>query len=237
MASVALRECGVRRCPERHMSQRSIRVLLVDDHFVVRKGLCALLASSPDIAVIGEAEDGLEAVRQNLRLRPDVILMDLAMPCLDGLEGTRRILDVDPGRRILILSGVANVEEIIPAIRAGALGYVSKDCGAEALMDAIRRLHRGELALPAEMMQRLMLAIDHNDTSVPLTPRERDVLQLLAQGLEDAEIAERLCISRATVRSHVSNLLAKLDLRNRVEATLFALRQGWAQLEPQAKSV
>lgn len=219
------------------MSQRPIRVLLVDDHFVVRKGLYALLASSPDIAVIGEAEDGREAVRQNLRLRPDVILMDLVMPSVDGLEATRRILEVDAGRRILILSGLADVDEIIPVIRAGALGYVSKDCGMEALVGAIRRLHRGELALPAELMRRLMLHIDPTDTTTPLTPREQDVLLLLAQGFEDAEIAERLHISRATVRSHVSNLLAKLDLRNRVEATLFALRRGWAQLEPQTGSV
>lgn len=215
------------------MQRSIIRVLIVDDHYVVRKGLLSLLADDDDIVVAGEANNGREAVAMTVDMEPDVILMDLTMPEMSGLEATQAILATHPEGRILILSGSASEEEILAGVRAGALGYVSKDCPRETLVDAIRRLHRGELSLPAGIARRMMQQFDNTESAEDLlTRRELDVLRQVARGHEDHQIAACLCISKATVRTHVSNCLAKLGLRNRVEATLYALRQGLAPLDP-----
>lgn len=214
------------------MSEQRIRVLVVDDHFIVRKGLESLLVGCDDIVVVGEACDGREAVDKALETRPNVVLMDLLMPQMNGVEAIRSIALAAPDIRVLVLSGSATVKETLAAVRAGALGYLSKDCERDHLVGAIRRLHRGELSLPADLTRLLMQQFEGPSTEAEsLTPRERDVLKLLAQGRDDSEVARSLGISKATVRTHVSNLLAKLSLRNRVEATLYALRQGLTTLE------
>ncbi len=209
------------------MMPPNIQVLIVDDHFIVRKGIEAMLTGFEDIVVIGEANNGLDALQLSQSLEPDIILMDLLMPKMDGVEATRRILESKPTCRILILSGYATERETLEAVRAGASGFLSKDCTAEALAEAIHKLHRGELSLPADMLPRLMRHLEKPvATSQDLTPREQDVLNLLAQGLDDREMARQLGVSKVTVRSHISNLLAKLQLKNRVEAALYALRRN-----------
>lgn len=208
------------------MQPSTIRVLIVDDHFVVRKGIEALLTEYDDIEVVGEACDGRAAVQLTQDLEPDVILMDLLMPEMNGVEATRLIKGSASKCHILILSGYATERETLEAVRAGASGFLSKDCTAEALAEAIHKLYRGELSLPADMLPRLMHHLEKPQASGPaLTQREQDVLGLLAQGLDDKEMGRQLGVSKVTVRSHISNLLAKLQLKNRVEAALYALRR------------
>jgi NarL family two-component system response regulator LiaR len=212
-----------------------IRVLLVDDHAIVRKGIRALLATELDLQVVGEAGDGAEAVAQAEALRPDVILMDLVMPRLDGIEATRQITAKLPGTRILVLTSFAADEKVFPAIKAGALGYLLKDSGPEVLVGAIRQVYRGEPSLEPSIARKLLVELVQPPkqqalTADPLTERELDVLRLVAQGCSNKEIAAKLAVSDLTVRTHVSNILGKLHLASRTQAALYALQKGIASL-------
>lgn len=214
---------------------RPIRVLLVDDHVIVRRGIRALLETEEDILVVGEAQDGQEALARVRDLHPDVILLDLLMPRMDGIEVTRRVVTADPDARILILTSFAADEGVFPAIRAGALGYLLKDTGPEALVSAIRQVHAGESSLSPTIARKLLQEISRPPsgppTPDPLSEREGDVLRAVARGMSNQEIAEALSISEATVRTHVSNILSKLHLASRIQAALYALREGLASLD------
>jgi NarL family two-component system response regulator LiaR len=210
-------------------------VLIVDDHLVVRTGIRALLALEPDVEVVGEARDGAEAVVEAGRLRPDVILMDLVMPELDGIAAIAQIRAGQPDARILVLTSFEADEKVFPAIRAGALGYTLKDFGPAELVRAIQRVHRGESSLHPAIARRVLQELAHPPqrppTSDPLTEREVEVLRLVAHGNSNHEIAAALGIGEGTVRVHVSNILSKLHLASRTQAALYALRQGLASLD------
>jgi NarL family two-component system response regulator LiaR len=212
-----------------------IRVLVADDHAIIRRGIAAVLEIVPDIELVGEARNGWEAVAQAERLRPDVILMDLVMPEMDGIEAIRRIKEHQPEACILVLTTFAGEDRIFPAIQAGALGYHLKDSRPEELVQAIRQVHRGESSLhpliARKVLDELSRPSDRPPTPDPLTPRELEVLRLIAQGLENVEIAERLIITEATVRSHVSSITSKLQVASRTQAALYALREGIASLD------
>jgi NarL family two-component system response regulator LiaR len=213
---------------------KPIHVLIADDHAIVRKGIRALLTTVPDVKVVGEAKDGSEAIVEAQRLEPDVILMDLVMPEMDGIVAIRRITACQPGARILVLTSFATDDKLFPAIKAGALGYLLKDSGPEELIEAIHQVHRGEPSLHPQVARKLLQEISHPfqrpPTPDPLTPREVDVLRLVAQGQTNQEIAFALTISEATVRTHVSNILSKLHLASRTQAALYALKEGLASL-------
>jgi len=212
-----------------------IRVLVVDDHVVVRRGIRALLATVDAVEVVGEAQDGYEALARRRVLEPDVILLDLLMPRMDGIEVTRRVIAEDPDARILVLTSFAADDKVFPAIKAGALGYLLKDTGPDELVRSIHQVHRGESSLsPAiarKVLQELANPTDGPPTPEPLTKREVEVLQVVAQGMSNQEIAADLVISEATVRTHVSNILGKLHLASRTQAALYALREGLASLD------
>ncbi|MGD9316823.1 MAG: response regulator transcription factor, partial [Anaerolineae bacterium] len=206
----------------------AIRVLIADDHAIVRKGIRALLATEPQIEVVGEANDGLDAISAARRLEPDVILMDLVMPGMDGLEATRRLTACQPAARILVLTSFHGDDKVFPAIKAGALGYLLKDSKPEELVEAIQQVHRGESSLHPSIARRLLreLSAPSDRATEPecLTDREIEVLRLVAQGQSNRQISVSLTISEATVRTHVSNILAKLNLNSRTQAALYALR-------------
>ncbi len=212
-----------------------IRVLLVDDHAVVRKGIRAVLSTEPDIEVVGEASDGEEALVQAAALQPDVILMDLVMPRMDGIEATRQVTTRQLGMRVLVLTSFVAHDKVFPAIKAGALGYVLKDTGPDDLVRAIRQVHRGEPTLEPDIARKVLFELAQRPKqpriSDPLTGRELDVLRVIAQGKSNREIAEDLVVAEKTVRTHVSNILGKLHLASRTQAALFALREGLASLE------
>jgi NarL family two-component system response regulator LiaR len=214
---------------------KMIRVLVVDDHVVVRQGIRALLATETDIEVVGEAENGREAVAEAEGLQPDVILMDLVMPEMDGIEAIGRITARQPEARILVLTSFAADDKVFPAIKAGALGYLLKDSSPEDLVAAIHQVHQGESSLhptiARKLLQELSQPPDKPPTLDPLTEREVEVLKLVAQGRSNQEIAEALVISEATARTHVSNILHKLHLASRTQAALYALREGLASLD------
>jgi NarL family two-component system response regulator LiaR len=213
----------------------AIRVLIADDHAILRKGIRALLGTEPDIEVVGETSDGLETVVQAEALRPDVILMDLVMPEMDGIEATRRITAEQPGVRILVLTSFAADDKVFPAIKAGALGYILKDSGPAELVQAIHQVHQGQPSLgpsiALKMLQELAHPPQRPPTPDPLSEREMEVLRLLAQGKSNREIADQLVITELTVRTHVSNILGKLHLASRTQAALYALKEGLASLE------
>jgi NarL family two-component system response regulator LiaR len=222
------------------MVQYPIRVLVADDHAIVRKGICALLATEEGIEVVGEAADGQRAIEQVERLKPDVVLMDLVMPGVDGLAATRRINAGWPETRILVLTSFAGVDKIMPAIKAGALGYLLKDSDPEVLVDSIRQVYCGNSSLHPSVARALLQEVAHpsdqatsNRLTEALTEREAEVLQFVARGWCNQEIADALTISEATVRAHVSHILAKLDLASRTQAAIYALRMGWASLADQ----
>jgi NarL family two-component system response regulator LiaR len=212
-----------------------IRIFIAEDHAIVRKGVRALLTLEPGIEVIGEAGDGREAVRGIARLQPDVILMDLVMPELDGIQAIRQIIDRDPEARILVLTSFATDDKVFPAIKAGAMGYLLKDSEPEEVVRAIRQVHRGESSLHPRiarlLMRELSKAGERPPTADPLTARELEVLRLVAQGLSNQQIADDLVLTVGTVRVHVSSILNKLHVASRTQATLYALREGWASLE------
>jgi NarL family two-component system response regulator LiaR len=213
----------------------TIRILIVDDHAIVREGLRTLIASEPRMELVGEAADGVEAVSLARSLKPDVILMDLLMPRKDGLEAIDEIKQENPDVSILILTSFAEEDKVFPAIRAGALGYLLKDSSPQQLLQAIHDVSRGESSLHPSIALKLVREIsqpsDLPPAKHPLTEREVDVLKLVAQGLTNQEIADRLVISEWTVRTHVRNILGKLHLANRTQAALYALREGLAELD------
>jgi two-component system, NarL family, response regulator LiaR len=212
-----------------------IRVFLAEDHAIVRKGIRALLATEADIEVVGEAANGREAVADVFRLRPDVTLMDLVLPELDGIEAIRRITAVWPDACILVLTSFATDDKVFPAVKAGARGYLLKDSGPEELVRAIRQVHRGEASLhpsiARKVLQELARGSDRPPTPDPLTAREVEVLRLVARGFGNQQIADELSLSEATARTHVSAILGKLHLASRTQAALYALREGLASLD------
>lgn len=212
----------------------TISVLIVDDHAIVREGLRALIATEPGIDVAGEAGDGDEAVRKVDALAPDVILMDLLMPRKGGIAAIEEIKGEHPDAKILVLTSFAEDDKVFPAIKAGALGYLLKDSSPDELLASIRDVYRGEASLHPAIARKLIRELNRpNDlpsTEDPLTVREVEVLGLVAKGLSNQEIAERLIVSERTVRTHVSNILDKLHLANRTQAALYALREGLAKL-------
>ena len=217
------------------MTDAPIRILVVDDHTIVRKGIRALLAEIEDIEVLGEASTGQEAITRAESLNPDVILMDLVMPEMDGIEAIRHISIHQPKARILVLTSFAADDKVFPAIKAGALGYLLKDSDPADLVRAVRQVHRGEPSLhpsiARKVLQELSQPVSHTPAPEPLTDREVEVLRLLAKGLGNQELADQLVIAEVTVRTHVSNILSKLHLANRVQATLYALREGLTSLQ------
>jgi NarL family two-component system response regulator LiaR len=217
------------------MTPDSIRVLVVDDHEVVRRGIQALLGQIEGIEVVGEAGNGLEAIEQADRLRPNVILMDLLMPEMDGIQAMRHISSQGPEARFLVMTSYSGDDLVFPAIKAGALGFLLKDTKSEELVAAIREVHRGEPSLHPSIARKLLREVSgskpEKPAPEPLTERELEVLGLLARGLDNQQIAQQLVIAEVTVRSHVSHILDKLHLANRVQATLYALREGLAPLE------
>ena len=217
-----------------------IRLMVVDDHAIIRKGIKAVLELVPDMEIVGEAETGLEAIKLDEQLKPDVILMDLVMPDMDGIESIRQIKLKRSDARILVLTTFAGEEMVFPAIKAGALGYHLKDSSPETLIDAIREVYRGEASLHPVIARKVLSEIsapsEHPPTTEPLTPRELEVLHLVAQGYENREIAEKLVISEATARTHVSNIMSKLHLASRTQAALYALKEGLVSLAEPGKT-
>ncbi|MDX1415191.1 MAG: response regulator transcription factor [Candidatus Promineifilaceae bacterium] len=214
---------------------QTIRVYLADDHPIVRRGIVDLLETEPGISVVGEATDGEEAVAGTATLQPDVILMDLVMPNMDGIEAIRQIKTNQPEAKILVLTSFATDDKVFPAIKAGALGYLIKDTTPEELVNAIQQVYQGQTPLHPAIAQKLLSEISGPKLAPPspepLTDREVDVLKLVARGRSNQEIADALVISVATVYSHVSNILSKLHLASRTQAALYALREGYASLE------
>ncbi len=208
---------------------RTITVLIADDHEVVRRGVRAFFALQPDLEVVAEAASGQEALHAARERRPDVALLDLRMPGMEGLEAMHRIAEASPSTRIVVLTSYWADEELFPALRAGALSYLLKDVSGHELADAVRRAARGEPSMSPRIVQRLMrdVVATHGDPAPEsLTPRETEVLRLLAEGLANHEIAERLGIAEATVKGHVGHLLAKLNLSDRTQAAVHAWRAG-----------
>lgn len=207
-----------------------IRVLIVDDQAIVRKGIRALLAEVEAIAVVGEARNGQEAVAQALALHPDVTLMDLAMPEMDGLEAIRQITACQAGARILVLTSFVSDDKVFPAIKAGALGYLLKDSEPADLIHAIRQVNRGEPSLhpsiAVKVLQELRRPAEKTPPPNALTVREVEVLRLVAKGMSNRQIATQLTTTEATIKTHVSSILSKLHLANRVQAALYAISEG-----------
>jgi NarL family two-component system response regulator LiaR len=210
-----------------------IKVLIVDDHGVVRQGLRTYLELLDDIEVIGEAENGLEALAQVRQQQPDVVLMDLVMPEMDGIEATRQVSAISPSTRVIVLTSFADDEKVFPAIKAGATGYLLKDVSPGDLANAIRAVHAGETHLHPDITRKLVDQFasprtNPRPTPEELTPRELEVLRLIAQGMSNREIAQALTISEKTVKTHVSNILSKLHLADRTQAAIYAHRHGVA---------
>lgn len=212
-----------------------IRVLIVDDHAIVREGQRALIDTEPGMVVVGEAKDGFEAVEMADTLQPDVILLDLFMPRKDGIEAIEEIKGGNPEARILVLTSFTEDEKVYAAIKAGAMDYLLKDFSPQEILNAIRQVHQGETTMHPSIAKKLMHELQREShmkpTEEPLTAREVEILKLVAQGLSNQGIAEKLVISERTVRTHVTNILSKLHLANRTQAALYALREGLADLD------
>jgi DNA-binding NarL/FixJ family response regulator len=208
-----------------------VRVVLADDQRVVREGLEMLLGLLPGIEVVGSAADGEEAVRLAVARAADVVLMDLRMPRMDGIEATRRLADARPASRVIALTTYADEPTVLSALRAGARGYLTKDAGAEEISRAIAAVARGEAALDHAVQHHVIDAVAQAEAAAlpdDLTPREAEVLSLIAEGLTNQEIAERLVVSPATVKSHVNRVFSKIGVRDRAQAVAYAYRSGLA---------
>lgn len=206
-----------------------ITLLIVDDHQIVRWGIRTFLATQPDIIVVGEAASGEEALQTVADLVPDVVLMDLMLPGMNGVETTRRLKEISPHTRVIVLTSYHEDEHLFPAIQAGALSYLLKDVGTSELADAVRKAIHGEAMLHPAVAARLVQQVRnpaHEGSALVLSPREGEVLRLLADGCSNAAIAERLVISEYTVKNHVSNILSKLHLADRTQAAIYAWRTG-----------
>ncbi len=213
-----------------------ITVMIVDDHEMVRKGAKGYLEAQPEIAVVAEAESGAEAVRLAREYVPDVVLMDLVMPGMDGVEATRKVKDISPRTQIIILTSFHEDEHIFPALQAGAISYLLKDVKAIELVEAIRRASKGEATLHPRVAARLIKQFsrgepDRRSIFTELTEREVEVLTLIARGFTNQKIAEELVISIGTVKGHVSNILSKLHLADRTQAAVFAWQEGIVRRE------
>jgi len=220
-----------------------IRVLIVDDHAMVRQGLRTFLelhndSSELPIEVAGEAVNGIEAVELARRMEPDIVLLDLVMPEMDGIQATPRIIECSPQTRVIILTSFGEEDKVVPAIQAGAHGYLLKDIPPDKLVQAIRNAHRGEVQLHPNAAKQLMSAVAQKDAASEvrpsqqvageLTERECEVLGLIASGMSNRQIAAKMFISEKTVKTHVSNLLGKLHLEDRTQAAIYALKHGFA---------
>ncbi len=213
-----------------------IQVLIVDDHAMVRKGIRALLNEYEDIRVVGEAANGIKALELTKQLNPDVILVDLAMPVMDGIEAIKRIKAIRPDQRILVLTSYVGDDKLIQSIKAGAMGYLLKDAQPEELVQSIRTVYAGEPALTPAVAWKYLRKMSGAEeppkrSAEELSEREVEVLRLLTQGKTDQEIAKQLVLTDVTIRTHVSRILAKLGLDNRVQAALYAIRSGMVSLE------
>ena len=211
-------------------AKHSPRCLIVDDHPVVRDGLVAILSTQPDFDVVGEAGNGTEAVERAMTLQPDVMLLDLEMPELDGVEVLRRLAQSNPEVRVIVFTAFDTDERILGAVQAGAQGYLLKGAPRKELFEAVRVVHAGGSLLQPVVASKLLRQVSHQSQAVPtvdaLTPREVEVLRLLAQGLQNKEIAAQLVISERTVKFHVSSIMSKLGAGNRTEAVTLAAQQG-----------
>lgn len=223
------------------MSQ-PIRILLADDHVMLRQGTAELLGKEADIEVIGEADDGQQAIDLALRLQPDIVVMDVRMPVLSGIEATQRIREAEPGIQVLVLTAYDDDQYVLSLLQAGASGYLLKTAPVNELVKAIRLVHSGESPLEPAIARKVVLrmsgtrgssvpAEDKLPPVEPLTSREQEVLQLLAQGLNNRAIAEALYVSDRTVQAHLTNIFAKMGVSSRLEAVLSAIRRGWLTLE------
>ena len=222
-----------------------IRVLVADDQRVVREGLVMLLGLLPGVDVVAAAADGDEAVTRTMELQPDIVLMDLRMPHCDGIEATRRIRTRCPDVQVVVLTTYADDQSVLDALRSGARGYLTKDAGAEEIRMALERVAGGQAMIDPAVLHHLVDTVAGGAVGEPshlgpahpdgLTPREAEVLALIAEGLTNAEIAARLVVSPATVKSHVNHLLPKIGARDRAQAVTYAYRQGLAALSPQPR--
>ncbi|MGY1638937.1 response regulator [Geodermatophilus sp. SYSU D00742] len=206
-----------------------IRVLVVDDQRLVREGLTALLELVDDLELVGVAEDGAQAVDQVADRQPDVVLMDLRMPVMDGVEATRRIRRDHPGVEVVVLTTHADDESVLAALRAGARGYLTKDAGMAEIARAVAAADAGQALLDPHVQARVLQGLSAGDRPAPLTDRETEVLALIADGLSNAEIATRLVVSEATVKTHINRIFAKISARDRAQAVRWAYRHGVAQ--------
>lgn len=212
-----------------------IRIVIADDHAVVREGLRALIGITPDMQLVGEAKDGVEAVLKVRAAKPDVVLLDVMMPRMDGIEAISAIKDELPDTRIIILTSFSDDDKVLSAIRSGALGYMLKDSSPQELLQAIRDVYAGKSSLHPSVALKLIHEINRPSNQITdedLTDRELQILRLVAQGLSNQDISQTLTISERTVGTHISNILNKLNLSNRTQAALYALRKGIANLDP-----
>ncbi len=218
-----------------------IRILVVDDHIVVRRGLIAMLETEPGMQIVGEAANGAEAVEQARKLVPDVILMDLVMPIMDGIEATRQIKQERPSVNILVLTSFSTNDKVIPSLNAGAIGYLLKDSTPAELVRAIHQVAQGEGALPTQVTRQILaqlqtpVASPDQSAEEELTERETEVLKLMAHGYSNAEIARLIVVSNATVYTHVSRILSKLNVSSRTQAALYALKKKLVTLDESPK--
>ncbi|MFS0862532.1 response regulator [Fredinandcohnia sp. 179-A 10B2 NHS] len=206
-----------------------IKVLFVDDHEMVRIGVSSYLSAQPDIDVVGEADDGKKAIELALELRPDIILMDLVMKEMDGIEATRRIIESWPEAKIIIVTSFIDDEKVYPALEAGATSYMLKTSKASEIANAVRKTFRGESVLEPEVTGKMMVRMRQKDTHLPheeLTNREMEILLLIADGKTNQEIADELFIALKTVKVHVSNILSKLEVQDRTQAVIYAFKHS-----------
>ena len=224
---------------------KEIQVLIVDDHPVFRDGLRNILATADDLVVVGEAEDGAEALNVAQTLQPDVIVMDINIPVLNGMQATRQIKSAHPDINVIMLTAYDDDEQIYHAIRSGASAYYAKDISPDFLVEAIRHVSQGKFVVGEQLMNQKEieqwlakayerfggLLIDVDDKFMPLSPREMEILKLITRGLSNKEIAYTLGISHQTVKNHMTSILRKLDVEDRTQAAVFALRRGWVRLQ------